>query len=217
MPFLTAQAKNKDIFHWVAPDGPLTRSMLVRKEKAMGWVALAQQLSGQPSPRLLIASPVPLELPDALPLPGLLFIGVPREQFDHALHRAASAGRSGEGASSTPPAHNEEVGSSSPVTAPKQEAQDETAEDPADFETFAEVNTTAAHLKVEPYTFFRSLTHGPTPAEAANVSSASSCRFTGPRPEWPKLSRARLSIRETYVRCIERESSCAHDSYTPGS
>ncbi len=104
----------------------------------MGWVALAQQLADQPSPRLLVESPVPLEIPEELQLPGRLYIGVPTQYYERPQHFMPS-GSMGEGASGTPPSNPARAGGSSPGEAEQEEPEvkletsEEVAEDVSDY------------------------------------------------------------------------------------
>ncbi len=188
VPFLTDRAKRKEGIQWEQHRGPLTRSVLVRKEKSMGWVALAQQVADQPSPRLLIESPVPLEIPETLQLTGMIFIGVPTQYYERPQHIVAS-GSMGEGASSAPPSNPVRAGGVSPGEAEqeaKQETLEEVADDLPDYDMLEEVEATVATTKIEPTAFFEALTYGPTPAEAAGMPSSSSHRPAVPRPVRPK-------------------------------
>ncbi len=166
----------------------------------MGWVALAQQLADQPSPRLLVESPVPVELPEALQLPGRLFIGMPTQYYERPQYFVSSCS-TGEGASSTPPSNPAHSGGVSTVEAGpevKHEALEEAAADMPDYDMLEEVEATGETIKIEPNAFFEALTHGPTPAEAARIPPSSSNRPAVPRPSRPKQAPNRRPKRKAH-------------------
>ncbi len=198
VPFLSAQVRHKARISWEQQQGPLTRSFLVSKENRMGWVALAQQLPGQPSPRLLVESPVPVELPETLLLPGTLYIGVPTQYYERPHYRAPGV-LIGEGARGTPPYDSAGAGG---ARTGEQEQESQTVieeaveEDLHEHEVLEEVEATVENVKLEPEGFFEALAHGPTPAEAARIPPTPPRRPDAPRPARPKQGSHRKSKRK---------------------